>query len=105
MKHSADNFIIGLISLLTLAAAGVIAWQPIELNRNATARRDFQSALGGLGMGCEIDLTRCSWQFDPRIAEDEEFGLDAVVCLRELSPWHCVSIFPAPAQRIAVEGE
>jgi hypothetical protein len=105
MKPSADNLILCLIVVLTVAAASVIAWQPFESGHDATVGREFQSALGGFGMGCEVDLTRCSWQFDPRIAGDEELGLNAVVCLGELSPWHSVSMFPTPAQITEFEGE
>ena len=105
MRLSADNLILCLITALTAAASIVVAVQSFGVDRRGAVGREFQSVLGGLGLGCQIDLSRCSWQFDPRVAGDEDTGLDSIACLSELSPWHSVSLFPAPSHGAALQGE
>ncbi|HVX09693.1 MAG TPA: hypothetical protein VHC22_00690 [Pirellulales bacterium] len=105
MKLSADGLILGLIGCLSAAAFLVVATGSSQTYRREPMGRDFQSAVGGLGLGCQIDPSRCAWQFDPRIGDDEEPGLDSIPCLSELSPWHSAALFPAPDGAPADGGE
>jgi hypothetical protein len=105
MKSSADNLIFCLIATVTVLATVVVSVQSYDANSNSTTGREFQSAVGGLGMGCQIDLSRCSWQFDPRLSHEENPGLNSVPCLSELSPWHSMALFPVASDRTPVEGD
>lgn len=93
MKLSTDNLILCLIAAFSLAAAAVVATK--SLTPSPPSERGFQQALGGLGLGCQIDLTRSSWQFDPRIADGSP-ALDTVPGLGQVSPWHAISLYPSP---------
>lgn len=95
MKHSADNLILCLIAALLLAAAAVVSAGSLTARRRSTERA-FQQAVGGLGLGCQLDPARSSWQFDPRLAEGNPV-LDTVPALSQLSPWHAIALFPSPA--------
>lgn len=95
MKHSSDNLILCLIAALSIAAATVVAAGSFRRSRPG-AERGFQQAVGGLGLGCQLDPARSSWQFDPRIADGNPV-LDTVPALGELSPWHAIALFPSPA--------
>lgn len=95
MKHSADNLILCLIAALSIAAATVVARGALTRSPPG-AERGFQQAVGGLGLGCQLDLTRSAWQFDPRIADDSPV-LDMVPGVGQLNPWQAMALFPAPA--------
>jgi hypothetical protein len=94
MKPSTDNLLLFAIASLTIAAVVIVtAGSPAGPPRNA--ERGFQQTLGGLGLGCQLDLTRSSWQFDPRIA-DENPVFDTLGGIGQLSPWHATALFPSP---------
>jgi hypothetical protein len=105
MKRSPDDIILCLIAALSVAAAAVVALQPFTSQRRLAVESAFQSALGGLGMGCQVDLSRCSYQFDPRISTDDHPGLDDIPALSEVCPWHAIALFPPPSNQANFEGE
>lgn len=101
MKFSADNSILCLVAALSLAAGAVVVAGSLT-HRSRSARRGFQQVVGGLGLGCHLDLGRSSWHFDPRI--DDNSGLDVIPALGQLSPWHAIALFPSSAgSRLAEE--
>ncbi|HEX7445933.1 MAG TPA: hypothetical protein VF306_00230 [Pirellulales bacterium] len=102
MKPSADNSILCLIAALSLAAGAVVVAGSLT-HRSRSAQRSFQQAVGGLGLGCQLDIGRSSWHFDPRI-DDDNAGLDVIPALGQLSPWHAIALFPSSAgSRLAEE--
>lgn len=105
MQRQIDDLVLSLIAALSMAATAVILAGSLQPPRRTSIEREFQSALGGLGMGCQIDLARCSFQFDPRIANDGHPGLDSVPALSEVCPWHSAALFPAPSDVGDTEGE
>lgn len=96
-QKSKDELLLALILVSTVAASLVVAADLRTDTRQQEMGRELQSILGGLGMGCHADLSRCSWQFDPRLMGDEDATLDILPGLRELNPWHSISLFPAPS--------
>ena len=101
MKTVADNVLLCLIGALCAAAVTVVAVGTLVSNQKENAQRDFQRAVGGLGLGPEVGLTNCWWQFDARLAGDADPGLDSIPGLGELSPWHSIALFPPPSRTIA----
>ena len=95
VQRSKDELLLALIVASTAAASLVVAADLHTDTRRQEAGREFQAMLGGLGMGCHADLSRCSWQFDPRLMDDEDATLDVLSDVRELNPWHSISLFPA----------
>lgn len=104
MKQSADKLILCSIAVLAVAAVAVVSTGSLVGERRRSAERDFQRAVGGLGLGCQLDLSRSSWQFDPRIAGDSPL-LDMVPGVGQLSPWHAIALFPPPPQPAITLGE
>jgi hypothetical protein len=100
MKPSADNLILCMIVALAVAAVAVVSTGSLVGARRRSAERDFQRAVGGLGLGCQLDLSRSSWQFDPRVADDNPL-LDMVPGVGELSPWHAIALFPSSSPAAA----
>jgi hypothetical protein len=91
--RSRDDFLLAMILAAAMAASLVVLVEAGNPPRRAAARQ-FQSMLGGFGMGCQVDLARCGWQFDPRIMGDEDAAFGSLVGLSEISPWHAIALFP-----------
>jgi hypothetical protein len=99
LRRSLDDVLLAAIIILAVASALAVA---IDLPANSRSRhvgQEFQSLLGGLGMGCQTDLAHCSWQFDPRLMGDDDSPLDVILGSNETNPWHSISLFPAPSNR------
>ena len=101
MKNLADSVLLCLIGALCVAAVTVVAAGMLVGAHGENAQRDFQRAVGGLGLGPQVGLSHCSWQFDARLAGNDDPGLDCVPGLSEVSPWHSIALFPPPSQSIA----
>jgi hypothetical protein len=97
MKANGDNILLSIIGALCVAAATVVAVGTLTGEHAANAQRDFQRAVGGFGLGPQVGLSHCWWQFDARLAGDDDPGLDSVAGLSELSPWHSIALFPPPS--------
>ncbi len=53
---------------VSTVSASVVLVQEWFLQDDVAARRDeFQSLMGGLGFGSTVDLSECSFSFDPRL--------------------------------------
>ncbi|HQU44687.1 MAG TPA: hypothetical protein PK867_17860 [Pirellulales bacterium] len=97
MRTSADNLILATVLVAAVAAMVVVAADQFgDVERQAADRR-FQSAVGGLGMGPHADLSHCSWQFDPRLTDDDDAGLEALPGIHDHNPWHSMALFPVPS--------
>lgn len=94
MRISVDNLILASIVSLSAAATAVVGLDGFAARSWHTVGRAFQTAVGGLGMGPQADMTHCSWQFDPRLAGDDDIGLDALPGMRDYNPWHAMAMFP-----------
>ena len=97
LRRSIDGLLLAVI--LAMSAAATLT---IVIDANATGSREsvgsqFQRLLGGLGLGCQADLGRCAWQFDPRLTDDDDAGLDVIAGDDVSNPWHSISLFPAPS--------
>ena len=55
------------VSTLALGALAVTTLGSHRSARSASASRDFQRLVGGLGLGPSLDLSRCAPAFDPRV--------------------------------------
>lgn len=98
MKPHADNVLLCLIGVLCIAAVTIVAMGGALGARASNAPREFQRTVGGLGLGPQVGLTNCWWQFDARLAGDHDPGLECVPGLGELSPWHSIALFPPPSR-------
>ena len=96
MRYSADSLLLTMIGGAAVAASLVMLFETGNRPQR-TAGRQFQAALGGLGMGCHVDMSRCCWQFDPRLMAGEDPAGDSLPGLNEISPWHSIALFPMPA--------
>ena len=95
MRTSADNLLLTIIGGAAVAASLIMVFETGNRPRRA-AGQQFQEVLGGLGMGCQIDMSRCCWQFDPRLMDGEDPAGDSLPGLNEISPWHSIALFPMP---------
>lgn len=93
MRISADNLVLAAILSLSAAAATLVAIDHFVAGEEDVGRR-FQAAVGGLGLGPQANLSRCSWQFDPRLAGDDDAGLEALLGIEDYNPWHALAMFP-----------
>lgn len=94
IRHSIDDVLLAAIFASVAAAAIVFAGDVASTSQRHELGREFQLLVGGLGMGCQSDLARCSWQFDPRLMGDDDAPLDVVFGGGDFSPWHAFSLFP-----------
>jgi hypothetical protein len=81
----------------TAAAAGVLIWE--GMGQKDRPVEEFQHLVGGLGSGPALDLARCPFAFDPRLAGvcQEQCGPvpgGAVFC-----PYHAGAVFFCPPQQ------
>lgn len=67
MKVRPFSLSFGLV-ILTLAAAGVVAIGALPNRDRQIRKQEFQHLLGGLGSGPSVDLSRCPFSFDARLA-------------------------------------
>ena len=95
VRRSSDGILLAAILGLCAAAALAVAVDPLVTHSQQQAAGQFQRLLGGLGLGCQADLARCAWQFDPRLMGDDDAPLDVVA---GTNPWHSLSLFPAPSE-------
>jgi hypothetical protein len=98
VRGSTDEILLATILGLCAAAALAVAVDPVVTRAQGQAAGQFQRLVGGLGLGCQGDLARCAWQFDPRLMGDEDAPLDVVAGSDVFNPWHSLSLFPAPGE-------
>ncbi|HUY32427.1 MAG TPA: hypothetical protein VMV69_06570 [Pirellulales bacterium] len=91
-----ESAFLAMVVVASLAAALVLALDSIGDEARQRSSRQFQSLLGGLGMGSHADLSRCPWLFDARLAGDQPPALEDASNEPDGCPWHAMSIFPAP---------
>lgn len=94
MRVTSDNLILALILSLAVAAAAMVTLDQFADRERQSVGDRFQAVVGGLGMGPHAELTRCSWQFDPRLAGDDDAALDALPGSHDNNPWHAAALFP-----------
>jgi hypothetical protein len=80
-----------LLLATTIALAAAAGWVVADGGRapgRAAASREFQSLVGGLGLGPALDLSECGHAFDPRLAATCARGTAPVVGGATRCPHH-----------------
>lgn len=67
MRAGGETMLLVVVSALALGAVAVTTLGSRRSERSATASREFQRLVGGLGLGPVLDLSRCTPAFDPRV--------------------------------------
>jgi hypothetical protein len=97
IRRRIDELLLVTIVVISAGAALAVVVDLRAGTKRAHVSQEFQSLLGGLGMGCHADLAHCSWQFDPRLMGDDDAPLDVVLGAGDYNPWHAISLFPVPS--------
>jgi hypothetical protein len=95
MRSRGPLVLLGVILTLALSA-GLLVTVESRGGDVAGPAREFQTLVGGLGFGPDVDLSRCANSFDPRICPHcpAEFGpLPGGGCF---CPRHACSVLPYP---------
>lgn len=93
-RWSLEDTLLALVAALSAAAAGIVFTTDANDPAEQAAGREFQSLTGGLGLGCQTDLTHGARGFDARLAEVAADGLP--IELAELDPWQTFTLLAAP---------
>lgn len=94
IRRRTDELLLASIVVLSAAATLTIVIDQRSSSARAAIDEQFQSLVGGLGLGCHSDLARCAWQFDPRLMGDGDTPLDVVLGSSSMNPWHAMKLFP-----------
>jgi hypothetical protein len=84
-----------LITAFAVIAAALVAVDSVDQGASQSSRQ-FQTFTGGLGFGSHIDLSRCPWLFDPRLAAASSPVIERIPDDPSGSQWHSLSIVPLP---------
>lgn len=84
-------------SILVAAAlaALVVVVDAVRPGAYGEPGRQFQSLVRGLGLGSQVDLAHCNWQFDPRLGIDPGTEM-AGSATGTAEPWCAMSLFVVP---------
>ena len=77
MSVGRPRFVGSCVLVWLVVAAGVCGVESVRAGRESEGAREFQSLVGGLGLGSERDLGRCGAAFDPRL------GRSCPDCIRQ----------------------
>ena len=64
---SRSRLLLAAVTFLVLAAGAVVGFDGRLPPRRAAAAERFQQLVGGLGFGPAVDLSPCTFRFDPRL--------------------------------------
>ena len=68
MAHQRPELLVSCSLAVATLLATIVLMQDRAPRDDVAARRDeFQSLVGGLGLGSSVDLSECSFSFDPRL--------------------------------------
>jgi hypothetical protein len=87
-------FLSAALFVLTAAAAAVLVSEAVGRRERPAA--EFQHLVGGLGCGPALDLARCPFAFDPRLAgvcQGEGGPVPGGACF---CPYHAGAVFFSP---------
>jgi hypothetical protein len=97
LRSSIDELLLAVILGMSFAATVAVVVDKKATGSREQAGRQFQRLVGGLGLGCQTDLARSAWQFDPRLTADDDAPLDVLLENDVSNPWHAMALFPEPA--------
>lgn len=86
------TFIVAAIAGLVAASSAVLTAEGLGSDHSTTLSRDFQTLLGGLGLGPRVNLAGCATCFDPR-AEERCWGSGPLLTGLTYCPEHTLSVF------------
>lgn len=93
-RWSLEGTLLAVVAAFSAAAAGIVFTTVADDAAEQAAGKEFQSLTGGLGLGCQTNLTHGARAFDARLAEAEADGMP--IELAELDPWHTFTLLAAP---------
>jgi hypothetical protein len=67
MNPNSPRILLGAVLALAIAAGTVIILDAGSGGEQAARCQEFQSLLGGLGLGPALDISQCDFSFDPRV--------------------------------------
>lgn len=82
------------VAALALCAAAVTTLGARRSDREASASREFQRLVGGLGLGPALDLSRCAPAFDPRVGAVCQERVGPIPAGDAFSPDHAGALLP-----------
>jgi hypothetical protein len=100
--HSIALTVVSFLILVT-AAATVLDVDANWDRDDQQASREFQELVGGLGFGPAVDLSTCSYSFDPRVCSNCPHDLGPIPGGVYFCPQHACSILYYPPVNCSVD--
>jgi hypothetical protein len=96
-RESRERVLLALIATFVAAGAGLVGLATIDDSVERRAGKEFQSSTGGLGLGCQTDLSHGASSFDPRLAAGPADAWPPE--LGEFDPWQSLTLLAPPIDR------
>lgn len=96
MTRTRPILLLSLLSILAVAAGTTLVIDAAAQRRHAERAEEFQSLVGGLGLGPALDLSRDPFRFDPRLADECADEVGALPGGGRYGPDHAGSVFHYP---------
>lgn len=96
-RWSLEGRLLAFFAAVSATAAGIVLAALFDSTAEQTTGKEFQSLTGGLGFGCQTDLSWGVRAFDPRLAAGPADGLP--VELGQFDPGQSFTLLAAPADR------
>ncbi len=86
---------------LVVCAGGIVAHEACPQPAATAQQTEFQSLVGGLGLGSGVDVSQCSFSFDPRLERSCPHGTGPIpagfcLCSEHMSSVTVYSALPPP---------
>jgi hypothetical protein len=96
-RGSLERVLLALIATFVAASAGLVGLALVDDPAERRAGKEFQSSTGGLGLGCQTDLSHGASCFDPRLADRSADAWPPE--LGEFDPWQSLTLLAPPIDR------
>src|SRR5258707_1370982 len=96
MQTRGPRLLFALLVTLAAAAAAVLAVEELARSRKNARGEEFQRLVGGLGFGPALDLSQCTFGFDPRLEATCSQDVGPIPGGGWFCPYHAGSIFYYP---------
>jgi hypothetical protein len=95
------------LSFLPIAACALLIVNAGSESARDATREEFQHLVGGLGFGPAVDLSSCSFSFDPRLCPDCQQDHGPILGGVYFCPHHACSIlfYPPLTREAETSGE
>jgi hypothetical protein len=97
VRDRSDVLLAATLLAVTTAAAGVLVSEGV--GRKDRPAAEFQHLVGGLGSGPALDLARCPFAFDPRLAGVCQEQCGPVPGGGVFCPYHAGAVFFCPPRK------